>query len=172
VCGWKGQWITNLGLRKGKISHPSVSAAASVDTVSLLGDADDVMRVTLKKNKQDKLCRSLGPLCTFWTLESTLFPWNSYMAVHSSLCTLQTCSSPDQLFVHQYLVPGWPRIQKLSFFFFKVVFHFFEGVVFHFLIFFEVVFQFFFEVIFHFFLEVVFHFYFIFEMVFHLVRPR
>ena len=51
------------------------------------------------KNKHDKLSRSPGPSCTFWAPQSTHFAWNSYTAVYSSLCTLYTCSAPDQLFV-------------------------------------------------------------------------
>jgi hypothetical protein len=50
-------------------------------------------------NKHDKSYRSPGPSCTFWAPERTHFAWNSYTAVYSSLCTLYTCSAPDQLFV-------------------------------------------------------------------------
>ena len=53
----------------------------------------------LDLNMHDKFSRSPGPSCTFWAPESTHFAWNSYTAVYSSLCTLYTCSAPDQLFV-------------------------------------------------------------------------
>ena len=56
-----------------------------------------VQHILSYHNKHDKSSRSPGPSCTFWAPESTLFAWNSYTAVYSSLCTLCTCIAPDQL---------------------------------------------------------------------------